>query len=216
MKRNLPFDSHVAEYEAWYENYPFVFSSEVEALREMLPEGDRLTGIEVALGTGRFSEALGIKEGIEPSVKMRAKAVKRGIEVVDGVAEHLPYGDLRFDFVLMAFCISYFDDLHVAFREANRVLKQSGVLVIGFIDRNSIIGKQYEQRKPESTFYRAANFYTVDKVLFELNRAGFKHFKVGQTLFKPLDEIKEFEPARSGHGEGSFVVIRAGKKGHED
>lgn len=216
MKTHLAFDSHVAEYEAWYEHYPVVFESEVEALRQMLPEGDRLTGIEVALGTGKFSEALGIKEGIEPSPNMRSLAVKRGIEVIDGEAEHLPYGDLRFDFVMMAFCISYFDNLHIAFREAHRVLKNNGVLVIGFIDRDSTIGKYYEERKPESTFYKAANFYTVDKVISELKQAGFKHFKFCQTLFKPLDDIKTFEPARPGHGEGSFVVIQAGKKGHKD
>jgi ubiquinone/menaquinone biosynthesis C-methylase UbiE len=216
MKTHLAFDSHVAQYEAWYEHYPFVFQSEVEALRQMLPEGDRLTGIEVALGTGKFSEALGIKEGIEPSPNMRAIAVKRGIEVIDAEAEHLPYGDLRFDFVMMAFCISYFDNLHITFLEANRVLKNNGVLVIGFIDRESTIGKYYEQRKPESTFYKAANFYTVDKVISELKQAGFRHFKFCQTLFKLLDEIKTFEPAKPGHGEGSFVVIQAGKKGHKD
>jgi ubiquinone/menaquinone biosynthesis C-methylase UbiE len=215
MKTHLAFDSHVTEYEAWYEHYPFVFESEVEALRQMLPEGDRLTGIEVALGTGKFSEALGIKEGIEPSPNMRAIAVKRGIEVVDAEAEHLPYGDLRFDFVMMAFCISYFDNLHITFREAHRVLKNKGVLVVGFIDRESTIGKYYEQRKPESTFYKAANFYTVDKVISELKQAGFRHFKFCQTLFKPLDDIKTFEPAKPGHGEGSFVVIQAGKKGHK-
>ena len=123
MKTNLPFDSHVEQYEEWYEEYPHVFRSEVEALREMLPEGDNLVGIEVGLGTGRFSQALGIKEGLEPSVNMRSRAIERGIEVVDGTAENLPYGDLRFDFVLMAFCISYFEDLHAAFMEAYRVLK---------------------------------------------------------------------------------------------
>ncbi|MEX1241077.1 MAG: class I SAM-dependent methyltransferase, partial [Cyclobacteriaceae bacterium] len=202
MKHNLPFDSHVEEYEEWYEEYPSVFKSEVEALREMLPEGDALTGIEVGLGTGRFSEALGIKEGVEPSPNMRRLAIRRGIEVVDGSAEQLPYADLRFDFVLMAFCISYFEDLHIAFREANRVLKQNGALVIGFIDRNSPIGQHYESHKPQSTFYKLANFYTVDKVVSELSGAGFKHFKFCQTLFEPLQEIKSFVPAKPGFGEG--------------
>ena len=213
MKHNLPFDSHVAEYEEWYEQYPHVFKSEVEALREMLPEGDKLTGIEVGLGTGRFSEALGIKEGVEPSENMRRLAIERGIEVVDGSAEQLPYADLRFDFVLMAFCISYFEDLHIAFREANRVLKQNGTLVLGFIDRNSPIGQQYEKQKPESTFYKLANFYTVDKVVYELTRSGFRHFDFCQTLFEPLEEIKSFEPAIPGYGRASFVVIKARKKG---
>lgn len=211
MKENLPFESHVAEYEKWYSDYPFVFKSEVEALREMLPQGEALTGIEVALGTGRFSEALGIKEGIEPSANMRALAAKRGIEVVDGVAEQLPYGDLRFDFVLMAFCISYFDNLHVALKEAHRVLKRNGFLVLGFLDKKSIIGKEYEKRRPDSTFYKSATFYTVDKVLVELNSAGFKHLKFCQTLFHGLNDIKAFEPAKTGYGEGSFVVIQAKK-----
>lgn len=212
MKTKLPFDSHVEQYEEWYEEYPHVFRSEVEALREMLPEGDNLVGIEVGLGTGRFSQALGIKEGLEPSVNMRSRAIERGIEVVDGTAENLPYGDLRFDFVLMAFCISYFEDLHAAFMEAYRVLKHDGSLVVGFIDRNSPIGQYYEKHKPESTFYKQANFYTVDKVARELAAAGFRHLTFCQTLFKPLDEIRAFEPSKPGYGEGSFVVVQARKK----
>jgi len=209
--KDLPFDSHVADYEQWFNDHPFIFQSEVEALRNMMPEGEKLRGVEVALGTGRFSQALGIKEGVEPSQNMRALAIRRGIEVIDGVAESLPYGDLRFDFVLMAFCISYFNDLHVAFRETHRVLKKNGMLVVGFLDKNSIIGRQYEQRRAESIFYKSAIFYTVDKVIFELNRAGFRHFNFSQTLFHPVEDIKAVEPSKSGYGEGSFVVIQAKK-----
>ena len=213
MKQNLAFESHAAEYEEWYDKYPFVFKSEVEAIREMLPEGENLRGIEVALGTGQFSKALGIKEGIEPSLGMRALAKKKGIVVVDAVAEQLPYGDLRFDFVLMAFCISYFDDLHVPFKEAHRVLKKNGTLVIDFIDKQSPIGKRYELQKTDSTFYKTANFYSVDKVISELKNVNFKHFKFCQTLFHPLDEVKSFEAAKPEYGEGSFVVVQAKKKG---
>ncbi|MDH4092786.1 MAG: class I SAM-dependent methyltransferase [Cyclobacteriaceae bacterium] len=212
MKKNLPFDSHVAEYEEWYKEYPFVFQSEVEALRQMLPEGENLSGIEVGLGTGKFAEALGIKEGIEPSANMRALAVNRGLEVLDGIAERLPYKDLRFDFVVMAFCISYFDDLQGAFREAHRVLKKDGTLVVGFIDQDSTIGKYYEEHRPESTFYREANFYSVEKVVSALKQGGFKHFEFCQTLFKPLNDIKAFEHSKPGTGEGSFVVVQARKK----
>lgn len=212
MKKQFTFDDHVTVYEAWYEQYPWVFKSEVEALREMLPVGEQLTGIEVGLGTGRFSQALGIKEGVEPSRNMRALAIDRGIEVVDGVAENLPYADYRFDFVLMNFCICYFDDLHTPFKEVHRVLKKDGALVLGFVDKDSVIGRQYEQRRPESTFYRQAKFYSVDKVLYELRRAGFKHASICQTLFGTLDEIGSFQTAKPGHGEGSFVVVKAMKK----
>jgi ubiquinone/menaquinone biosynthesis C-methylase UbiE len=184
----------------------------VEALREMLPEGDQLRGIEVGLGTGRFSTALGIKEGVEPSIPMRTLAIRRGIEIMDGVAEELPYGDLKFDFVLMAFCISYFNKLRVPFKEAYRVLKQGGSLVVGFLDKNSIIGREYEARKLESTFYKHANFYSIGKVQKELRAVGLRLFGVSQTLFRPLEEIREIEYPKPGHGEGSFVVIRAHKK----
>lgn len=209
MVKSLPFNEHVDEYEEWYERYPFVFQSEVEAIRELLPTGDNIHGIEVALGTGRFAKELGIKEGVEPAPNMRALALKRGIEVLSGDAAHLPYADMRFDVVLMVFCISYFDDLPEAFREARRVLKNGGSLIVGFVDKESIIGKYYEQRKPVSVFYKQANFYSTKRIASELRKLKFKNLQFSQTLFHALDEIKEFEPARPGYGEGSFVIIKA-------
>jgi ubiquinone/menaquinone biosynthesis C-methylase UbiE len=209
MIRTLQFEEHVAEYEEWFGKYPFVFQSEVEAIRDLLPKGNNISGIEVALGTGRFAKELGIKEGIEPSPHMRALALKRGIEVLSAEAEHLPYKDMKFDFVLMAFCISYFEDLHLAFKEAQRVLKIGGALIIGFIDKESIIGKFYEERKPESIFYKQANFYTPKRIIAELKQLKFKDLQFSQTLFHALDDIKEFEPAKPGYGEGSFVLVNA-------
>lgn len=209
MITTLPFNEHVAEYGAWFEKYPFVFQSEVKAIRDLLPAGDKIRGMEVALGTGRLSKELGIKEGIEPAPNMRAKALKMGIDVLSAKAENLPYKDLQFDFVLMAFCISYFEDLSAAFSEANRVIKTGGSLIVGFIDKDSIIGKYYEQRKPESVFYKQANFYSPKRITAELKKAGFRNLEFSQTLFHALDEIKDFEPAKPGYGEGSFVLIKA-------
>lgn len=209
MIKTLPFNEHVAEYEEWFRKYPFVFQSEAEAIRELLPTGNNIYGIEVALGTGHFAKELGIKEGIEPSPNMRALALKKGIDVLSAEAEHLPYKDMRFDFVLMAFCISYFDDLPAAFKEARRVLKNGGALIAGFIDKDSIIGKFYEQRKPDSVFYKQANFYSTKRIIAELKKPGFKKLQFSQTLFHALDDIKEFEPAKPGYGEGSFVLIKA-------
>jgi ubiquinone/menaquinone biosynthesis C-methylase UbiE len=205
----LPFNEHVAEYEEWFAKYPFVFESEVEAIRNFLPTGNNISGIEIGLGTGRFAKELGIKEGIEPSPRMRALALKRGIEVLSAEAEHLPYEDSQFDYVLMAFCISYFEDLPTVFNEARRVLKKDGALIVGFIDKDSIIGQFYEQRKPHSVFYKEAKFYTAKQIAAELKKSKFKDLTFSQALFHALDDTREFEPARSGHGEGSFVVIKA-------
>lgn len=209
MIKTLPFNEHVAEYEEWFGKYPFVFQSEVEAIRDLLPKENNIHGIEVALGTGRFAKELGIKEGIEPSPNMRALALKKGIDVLSAEAENLPYKDMRFDFVLMVFCISYFDDLPAAFKEARRVLKKGGSLIVGFVDKDSIIGKMYEQRKPESVFYKHANFYSIKRITDELKGLGFKKLQFSQTLFHELDSITEFEPAKPGYGEGSFILIKA-------
>jgi SAM-dependent methyltransferase len=206
-----PFETYTAEYDEWYKKYPYVFKSEVEAIRNMLPAGES-HGIEVGLGTGRFSVALGIKEGVEPSFAMRKMAIARGVEVMDSIAERLPYKSLHFDFVLMSSCVSYFFNVHAAFCEAHRVLKRKGSLVIGFVDKNSIIGNFYEAKKANSIFYKHATFYSVPQIVAELREAGFKELEFSQTLFHNLDEIKEFEPAIEGYGNGSFVVIKAIKK----
>ncbi len=146
---------------------------------------------------------------MEPALNMRLRALKRGIDVMSGEAEHLPYEDMTYDFVLMTFCITYFEDLPAALNEARRVLKNGGSLIVGFIDKDSVIGNFYEQRKPESVFYKQANFYSTKRIIAELKKAGLKNLHFSQTLFHELDEIKKFEPAKPGYGEGSFIIIKA-------
>ena len=212
MTQSLPFNDHVAEYEEWYEKHPYVFQSELMAIKEQLPTGQNLSGLEIATGTGHFAEALGISEAIEPADNMRLLAVKRGINVRDAVAEHLPYHDLSFDFVVMAFCISYFESLRLAFKEALRVLKPEGQIIVGLLDKDSPIAKEYEQRRDKSVFYKQAIFYSPERVIKELKDSGFKNFLITQTLFNPIDEITELQLPKPGFGEGSFVVIKATKK----
>ena len=209
MAKTKPFDDYATQYEDWFERNKFVFESELRAIKEQLPRSNN--GIEVGVGSGRFAAPLGIKIGVDPSRKMRELAQKRGIEVVDGVAERLPFDDPQFDFALMVTTICFVDNLDASFREAYRILKPEGVLVIGFIDKESPIGRSYQQHKEESVFYRIANFYTVDGVVSYLEKAGFKNFNFTQTIFHNLNEIKDIEPIKKGYGEGSFVVIRATK-----
>jgi ubiquinone/menaquinone biosynthesis C-methylase UbiE len=206
------FNENVVAYEAWYEKYPEVYLSEVAALKEQflkLPEN--IKGIEVGLGTGRFAKVLGIKEGVEPANEMAALALKRGIEVVNGTAENLPMRDMYFDFVLFV-TICHLNSVKQAFKEANRVLKPKGSIIIGFIDKDQKIGKTYEENRMRSTFFRYANFYSVAQVTKLLKEAGFKDFEYNQTLFGELDEIKEVQLPKQGYGQGSFVVVKAIKK----
>jgi ubiquinone/menaquinone biosynthesis C-methylase UbiE len=172
-----------------------------------LPKTGR--GVEVGVGSGRFAVPFGITEGVEPSPKMAELARQRGISVIEGVAEDLPFPDLEFDFLLMVTTICFVDDLDRSFQEAYRVLKKDGVLVIGFVDRTSPVGQLYQKFKENSVFYREATFYSVEEVVTSLKKAGFQTFSFSQTIFNQLKDIKAPEPTREGYGEGSFVVIRA-------
>ena len=212
MLQTLPLNDHVAEYEEWFDKHQFIFQSEVLAIRELLPKEENLRGLEIGTGTGRFADALGIKEAVEPADNMRKAAMKRGITVHDAEAEHLPFDNNSFDYVLMAFCISYFNNLGFAFEEAYRVLKPGGSLIVGFIDKESMIGKEYEARRKFSVFYKDANFYSPETLITELKHAGFEKFLFVQTLFGSLDNIEEAQVPKKGFGDGSFVVIKAQMK----
>jgi ubiquinone/menaquinone biosynthesis C-methylase UbiE len=209
MAKIEPFEKYTQRYEEWFEKHKFAYLSELKAVKEILPKFEK--GLEVGVGTGRFAVPLGIQYGVEPSKKMAEIAEKRGVKVINGVAENLPFEDESFDLVLIVTTICFVDDILKTLKEAYRVLKPNGYLVIGFIDKNSPLGEYYQKIKEKNPFYREAKFISTDELLNYLKKAGFGDFKIVQTIFHKLDEIKNIEPVKEGFGEGSFVVIRAKK-----
>lgn len=210
MKASLP-KKFVQVYESWYENHPAVFHSEIAALKKMLPASPDINGLEVGTGTGIFSKALGLKEGIESCEVMRKLAVKRGLQVRNAAATSLPFYDQHFDFVLLNLCNPFFHSMFFTFSEAYRVLKPNGSFVVCFFEKQSPFEKYYLKHKAEETFFSRCNFFPTQKILFEMNEAGFHQLKVGQTLFHEVSETTEPETLKPGFGEGSFVVVKATK-----
>ena len=209
-----PFEQYPSEYDAWFERNSVAYEAELRAIRAVLPTSG--SGVEIGVGTGRFAAPLGIRVGVDPSPAMAAIARARGIEVTIAKAERLPFAAEEFDFALMVTTICFVDDVGAAFREAARVLKSGGSLTVGFIDRDSPLGRQYAARKGRDPFYRDARFYSVEDVSLQFQRAGFSKPVASQTIFCSAGSMSNEQPVKSGHGEGSFVVLKATKHNGAD
>jgi SAM-dependent methyltransferase len=206
MPKTKAFNDYCNEYDEWFEKNQAVFEMELEAVRQLLPPPGS-GGVEIGVGTGNFAVPLGIKVGLEPSEAMARIARRRGVTVYAGVAEDLPFSDGEFEFVLMVTCICFFDDVARAFAEAFRILKAGGCIVVGFIDRESELGRRYDENRAASRFYREATFFSTPEVLNLLKEAGFECKGIRQTLI-PGDTVATI---REGYGAGAFVVVRGEK-----
>lgn len=210
MAKTGPFDKYYNDYEKWFDLNKFAYESEINAIRHFIPEQGK--GIEIGIGSGLFAQPLGIKTGMDPSLKMRNIANKRGLDVFDGIAEQIPMEDNMFDYALMVTTICFVDDLEQALKEINRILKNGGGrIIIGFVDKNSPIGKVYQENKQFSTFYNEAHFYSAEEIESLLQKEDFKRIEFVQTLFGKLKDIDKVQDFKSGYGEGSFVVAKAEK-----
>ena len=207
MPRAVAFETHHQRYEAWFEKHETAYISELLALRPFVPWEGR--GIEIGVGSGRFAGPLGVQVGLDPSPAMLVYATARGIEVVQGTAENLPFVAGSFDHAMVVTTICFVDSPAGMLAEARRVLKPGGRLVIGFIDRESALGQDYLAHQAENVFYRDATFYSSDEVAQLLLETGFSISAWGQTLAHSLSETREIESLRPGRGQCAFVVIAA-------
>lgn len=182
-------------------------SLELLALRAFVPWQGR--GIEIGVGSDHFAAPLGVQVGVDPSLAMLGYAAARGIEVVEGTAENLPFAEGSFDHALVVTTICFVDSPARMLAEARRVLRPGGRLVIGFIDRKSALGQDYLAHQAKNVFYREATFYSADEVEQLLLETGFLIDDWGQTLTRPLLKTQEIEPLRAGRGQSAFVVVTA-------
>ena len=199
------FEKHSKEYDEWFIKNQNIYLAELNAIKKLVPSGK--FGVEIGVGSGRFALPLGIKIGVEPSNKMAEISRKKGIQVYKAVAEQLPFDNKTFDFALMVTTICFVDDLVKSFQEAYRILKNDGFIVVGFVDKESELGKQYQLKKEASKFYRDATFYTVKETITLLREANFADVVIKQTVFS--GQTDKMDSVENGHGKGSFVVIKA-------
>jgi len=208
MGKKSIFEKKWQDYDRWYERHADVYQAELNSLRELIPSG---RGLEIGVGTGRFAHPFQVEFGIDPALNMLHSAKKRGIKVVQGVGEKLPFKNDSFHFILIVVTLCFVNDVIMVFKESFRTLKSSGNLIIGMINKSSSLGKKYEKSRKKSKFYEHAEFISPEEILDPLKKTGFELTDSRQTLIQTSNKTIKDKSTKKGYNQGGFVVLKAQK-----
>jgi ubiquinone/menaquinone biosynthesis C-methylase UbiE len=181
-----PFQEDAQQYDAWYETPKgrALLATEAACLRPLLSQFPR-PYLEIGVGTGRFSQALEIEHGIDPSAPALEVARMRGVSVQQARGECIPFGDSSFGGVLMALTLCFVGDPDAVIREVRRVLMPGGGLVLGLLLKGTPWADSYARRGQEGhPIYSSAHFHTRTEVEDLLRRGGFTIARYRSTLFQ--------------------------------
>ncbi len=213
MDTSWLFDKYYIDYDEWYMRNRNIGMTESLCIRRLCPYGRIL---DIGVGTGALTKDIsGLIIGVDPAEKPLLIASKRGILTINAYGENLPFMDEVFDTVIMSVTICFLPDPYPVLREAYRVLKRDGFLILCFVPRSSTWGKYYLFLKYslKSRFYRYARFYDIDEVYELLSSTGFRVRDICSTLFKGPVEPGAIEEPVMGFIEGAgFYCVRAEKK----
>ena len=207
------FEENAERYDNWFEGEKgrILFRNEVNAFKKAMNGFELGDSLEVGVGTGRFARELGIKFGVDPSFRELLIAKKRGIKVVQGVSEELPFRRDSFNSAFMIVTICFVEDPVKSLEGINNVLSIGGLVFVGFINKDSEWGEVYlEKKRRGHLFYKNVNFYSSREVIGFLESTGFEVFRAYSTLLgSPYDSPKLEEPVEGS--DGGFVIL-VGKK----
>lgn len=214
LNKKTAFDKHADAYDRWFDENQEIYKAEVNAMQRLIPQTG--LGLEVGVGTGRFAAPLGIRLGVEPSRNMALVARSRNIAICLAVGEHLPFANSQFDFAVLVTVVCFVKDVTRVLREARRVIKDGGKVIIAFIAKDSALGALYASRKDADQFYREAHFYTAREMIALIQQAGLDELQVCQTITGlPHNSTTPYQ-VQNGYGAGAFVVVRATKPAEKE
>jgi ubiquinone/menaquinone biosynthesis C-methylase UbiE len=142
------FDELARRYDAWYATPLGAWADqhETEAVFRLLEPrpGERL--LDLGTGTGRYAQEAARRGarvvGIDPSPGMlavaRGRVAGQPVDLICAGAARLPFPDRSFDAILAMTSLCFVSDPVAVLREAARMLKPGGRLVLGELNRWSL------------------------------------------------------------------------------
>ncbi len=211
---NNIFDMLTDKYDAWYdseEGRP-LFESELKCLKPLVEDSPEPI-LEIGVGTGRFAMHFPGVTGIDPSLNALRMAETRGVKTVHGYGENLPLGDETFGCILLIVTLCFVENPLDVLREAKRVVRKDGRIILGFVPKDSPWGAFYEEKKRAGhPFYRNARFFVLKDMENMLQAAGLKISRIRSTLLQKPGGIRRIEEPVEGNVSGAgFLCIEVKK-----
>jgi ubiquinone/menaquinone biosynthesis C-methylase UbiE len=174
--------------QGWHKSGYITLSVRSSALRcwitAQLP-AKRVKILSVGCGTGELESHLSDLQyqvvGIDTSQQMLKRAHNRGIKsLVQADSQRLPFTDHSFDVVIFMECIGYLHML-TAFREARRVLKERGRLLLTTYSGDVLVHAHYTK------FLLDEVTSSLSATQFRIERHQFLHTKRNSVTEVPSD-----------------------------
>jgi SAM-dependent methyltransferase len=202
-----------ASYDAWYGT---AFGSlchrlEKDALFSLASfnPGDRV--LDAGCGTGVYLEELlrlgldvtGVDED-EDMLEYASSSRGRGAALIKAALERLPFESSSFDKVISVCTLEFIDRPLPALKEMVRVLKKDGILLIGFLNRNSPwSASRMEKGKDTDSIWHRVRFYCLPDIAGLALNAGLRmmSFK-GAVYFPPKAEGEDIATLKAMEADG--------------
>ncbi len=208
------FELYPQRYDSWYDSPSgkILFKNELKAL-QLLKQNLPNPKLEIGVGSGRFARKLKIKYGVDPASGLLQIAKRRNIKVLQAKGETLPFKDKSFGTIYLILTFCFAEKPESILKEAYRVLKPKGRLILAEVEKNSSWGRFYRKKKKAGDlFFSEMKFHSLNQIRRLLKKTGFKIIDSSSTLvYDPLQSALPEKPSSQIAKNRSFVCLACHK-----